>query len=92
MYQENNDSYFKAGTKIKSDKLETIFTDSVNIKAYKAVLDEKIFEESAKSIGKETKHIREWAEKAFSPQSTTAEFTFSITEGKDIFEKSEGLR
>ena len=30
MYQENNDPYFKAGTKIKSDKLETIFTDSVH--------------------------------------------------------------
>ncbi len=81
LYQENDELYFKAGTKIKSDKLETIFTNSVNMKAYKAVLDKNTFEESAKNIGKESIGIRKWAEKAFSPQTTTAEFTFSISEG-----------
>ena len=46
------------------------------MKAYKAVLNEEIFNVSAETIGKEPQDVRKWAEKAFSPQSTTAEFTY----------------
>ena len=93
MYHENGINYFKAGTKITNDKLETVFIDTVDHKAFKIMLNKDIFEESANNIGNNPEDIKSWAKKAFSSLTKTPEFTFSISESKEkLIWKKAGKR